>query len=374
MNYFSVTIRYSLATLTMLSLSTSFVVAQSLDTEYGGAGRFRQSVNGISVFAEMLKENGARVRFYNTLENATDNANVLVWVPDRLDAPSEDEFELFEERYWQNEWEWIVYVGRDYNAAITYWEKIINQLPEEQKENGRKQAMHEKLRWKYMRGRTNRLVDNELYKYRVRDRWQPASRLSGRLAAGVDDESTELVLTGQPTIRQDYLGFEVEELLSVDGEPFVFKLTPNSGSGMEIIVVINGSMLLNLPLVNYENRKLAQNLIDYIAPEDVAILTSGTYDVSEGNPNPEPPNYWEWMSIGPFRWIIPHLILFGLVYCFCYFPIFGRSRKLPPSNVSSFRKHIEAVGKLLQKTGNRQFAKDAIKTYHERTGHHRKQH
>ncbi len=354
--------------LAIVSMTLPGLQAQdALPTSYSNSEA--DSVNGISVFAEMLRSYGCDVKNYQNLTYATDQADLVIWIPDRLDAPNREEFEMIVDRYRENNWTTFMIVGRDYDAAVDYWQTVIELLPEDQRGRGQDQLNREMFNWKSMRGRTGRRDTTDLMRYRVRDRWEPATRISGELAEGVNGSETGIVLTGEPDFNRHYSRFYVEELLTVDGEGFVFSMEQSSAPYLDFLFVSNGSLLLNLPLVNKENRKIAQNLIEYIDPIDVVILQSGSTDITEGSPEVEKTSFWQWMGVGPFRWIIPHMMLLGILYCFCYFPIFGRARKLPPAKVSSFATHLQAVGALLEKTGKKQHARDMIENYKKRSGH-----
>ncbi len=339
-----------------------------LPDQYGGVhGRFAQSINGLAVFTEMLKQSGSDVRTVRSLNDTIDEADLLIWVPDRMDAPTYDEVQLLNSRYQFNNWTRVLFVGRDYDSSISYWEKVIDQLPESQKFQAEQHVENLRARWSFGRG-TGVFYENIWFRYDLLDRWIPATQLSGELANGVDGSKSDLVLTGKSSFQSNYV---MEVLLYVNDEPFVFVLQPRSRdvSAAEVVIVTNGSLLLNLPLVNHENRRLVQNLIDYLDPGRVAIFSSGGQTISESADSDEK-LFWKWMSVPPFNWIIPHLIFFGILYCFCYFPIFGRPRQLPPANVSEFKTHIEAVGQMLEQTKDRQFARNAIQHYRQISGHH----
>ena len=70
-----------------------------------------------------------------------------------------------------------------------------------------------------------------------------------------------------------------EPLLEGDGEPLVWAWRPYEDGG-RVILVANGSFLLNLPLVNHEHRKLAASLIAEAGePGEVVFLESGPQGV-----------------------------------------------------------------------------------------------
>jgi hypothetical protein len=154
-------------------------------------------------------------------------------------------------------------------------------------------------------------------------------------------------------------------LLSGNGEPLITEITFKFNGG-KIYFVHNGSMLLNLPLVNSENRAIASNLIDQCSYGDVVFLESD-YDgllVSQrdGNAAQTP---WQWVAKKPLCYIVPHFVLLGIIFCFASFPIFGRPKKLKKESTSDFSGHIKATAKLLRRANNQQLARQKVQQWHE---------
>ena len=116
---------------------------------------------------------------------------------------------------------------------------------------------------------------------------------------------------------------------------------PAWGEG-QLIVVTNGSFLLNLPLVNHEHRKLAGHLIEACQPgSKVAFLESGRgarrYG-PDGLAKQSPPASREHVLLAA------HWCVLGLVYCFCIFPIFGRPKSLPDTHLVRIRPACRCAG------------------------------
>jgi hypothetical protein len=75
------------------------------------------------------------------------------------------------------------------------------------------------------------------------------------------------------------------------------------------------------------------------------------------------PTGLEALTTWPLGCILMHLAVLGIVYCFARFPIFGRPKELPPESVSDFAKHIEAMGEMLERTGDPGFASSRLVQY-----------
>jgi hypothetical protein len=134
----------------------------------------------------------------------------------------------------------------------------------------------------------------------------------------------------------------------------------------ELLIVANGSFVLNEPLVNHEHRKLAARLIDHVGtPKSVAFLESGAGGpmLLETEPEQGIKNGMEIFGVAPFNWIFLHLAVLGAIFCVARFPIFGAPRPLDPAPLSDFGRHVWALGKLLERTGDREFAISRLQHY-----------
>ena len=156
-------------------------------------------------------------------------------------------------------------------------------------------------------------------------------------------------------------------LLGSHDDPLVTRVWDESfREGNQVIVVTNGSFLLNLPLVNHEHRKLAGRLIAASgAPGKVAFVESGPGGppVLDEEPDTGLPTGLEALIVWPIGCILMHLAVVGILYCFAGYPIFGRPQELPADSVADFRKHIDAVGELLQRTNEAGYAAERLTQY-----------
>jgi hypothetical protein len=152
------------------------------------------------------------------------------------------------------------------------------------------------------------------------------------------------------------------------GSPVFYGATPQ-GPESQLIVVTNGSFLVNLGLVNHEHRKLAAKVIEQCGkPGSVAFLESGRFgiDIRDQEPEEPPASGFELFRVFPLNAILLHMIAAGVLVCFVKLPIFGRARKIPPEPLSDFRKHIVAAGELLSSTQDTEFATKEIENYRQK--------
>ena len=157
-------------------------------------------------------------------------------------------------------------------------------------------------------------------------------------------------------------------LLQSGEDVLVSEITEKRWGESKLIVVTNGSFLLNMPLVNREHRKLAGQLIAACgAPGKATFLESSRYglQILDKEPDHHTPSGLELFTVWPLNAIILHLIALGVFYCFVRYPIFGRARTLPPEATSDFGKHLQALGELLEKTGDREYARERLNYYHQ---------
>jgi hypothetical protein len=138
-----------------------------------------------------------------------------------------------------------------------------------------------------------------------------------------------------------------------------------------MLVIANGSFLLNLPLVNHEHRKLARNLIDEVGSGGTAVFLEsghGGPPIRDRDPSPDPPTGLGIFLIWPLNWILLHLSAAGILFCLARWPIFGRPQPLAPEPLSDFGKHVAALAELIERTGDQAFACARVQQWRERVG------
>lgn len=337
------------------------------------------SVNGVSVFADMFAERGFRVQRRQRISPRIEQYETIVWFPDDYGCPSEETIAALN-TWLDNGWErTLIYVGRDYNAQSDYLHQALKSAPINQKE--------EILR-RIAEAKTNRDTGPGSYEYFWQDEdtssceWfnhkslptQKLNRLGGAMAAGIRTSGAPLEISTQLVPNPDTSDVDgqwvADPWLTANDHLFAFELMSSYDEYSEnsIIVVSNGSFLLNYPLIDAQNRQLAGKLIDRCSTYgDVLFLESGPrgIDVSDSDFNNH--NAWAWITYPPLRYIVPHFLMWGVLFCFVYFPIFGRPRRLNKQSTTSFRSHVDAIGKLLGRSDMRNRAINRIHKYQQIT-------
>jgi hypothetical protein len=351
----------------------------------------------------MFEEAGFRASTWERMSPRLKSYDVVVWAPDDFQPPAPRQRDFVEQWLREKDDRTLVYIGRDHDAAISYWRKIRPVAPPDQvQEIDRRLAAaraeydasfsemprEQFCRWftlrrdgvprqvKSLTGPLSRGIDASRVEIELRARFDTPTVDDVKRLYGEDDEEGESTDTQDEEQRPweefyydpaDELPSEIEVLLASQDDPLVTRIKDGSfQSNSQILVVTNGSFLLNLPLVNQEHRKLAGRLINACGePGSVGFLESGPGGpgVFFDEPRSKYPTGLEVLIVWPIGCILMHLAVVGIALCFALFPIFGRPRELPPDSISDFGKHIDALGQLLQRAGDATFATDRIAQY-----------
>lgn len=319
-------------------------------------------MNGTAVLAEMFEKAGHRVFSRSALSpGLKQKAQCIVWFPNDFQPPQD------EVRQWLEEWldeapgRTLIYVGRDFDAEPGYWAKVepgapSDQLPEIQRRRQLAASEHQK-----QHAAMTAPQSSPWFTFDGSKPSRSVRSLEGdpRWTEGIDARQLEITLESRlipADAAEVRLGSEGDALVTV--EPWV---------DGKLIVVANGSFLLNLPLVNREHRKLAGKLIGEVGPpgQSVVFLESwpGGPQIRKDDKPPAPPTGLELFTIWPTSWILLHLTVVGLLFCFWRVPIFGRPGDLPPDPPSDFGKHIQALADLFRRAGDQAYARQRIEHY-----------
>ena len=334
----------------------------TVQTGYGrltGSG-YRTSVNGTRVFADMLESYGIKIDKHTRLTPRIDRYGTIVFFPEDRAAPSQEAVDRIETWLSDGYSRTFVYVGRDFDAEIDYWQTMLDNPDESLKAHARRRLARSMLAQDQAR-----LARNEIGNAMIGSGQQAstdcdwfrstqfadrsAASLDGPLARGVDLNTSHIpyhTLLSPNTSRQG----DIEQLLTVDGEVFAFTIRRKEWNDGKIIVISNAAFLLNYPLINLGNREMAGNLIDQLQySNEVLFLESGS-DVQISNSDYENHNRWAWITKPPLKYIVPQFLFWGILFCFVFFPIFGRPRHCARKSSTNFKHHVSAMGRLLLRT------------------------
>jgi hypothetical protein len=386
------------AVLSLLGLVFASGCAKApFDDTYGRSqGDGSSSVNATSVFAKMFVKRGFKVRAARSLSPGINRADTIVWMPDSFAPPRENVMAYLERWLKQNSNRTLIYVGRDYDAEVEYWNSVGKNVPPDQaNEFARRRAQ---AKTEYLTQRLTIPKDFVSKWFTINGQGQPKNiaTLEGEWADGLDPQKLDLRIRAQfhpPTdndldevtereefpwlfAREEKIEFEKDEYLASDvlleseGVPLVYRLDVQGvrvNNPNQIIVVPNGSFVLNLPLVNHERRKLADKLINECVStqgEVVFLQSSGNGPpIRTGANDKNVPPGLEMFTVWPLSVIMLHLFTLGVILVFAYWPIFGVARELDAESQSDFGKHIEALGESLERTERGDYARQRLEYY-----------
>ncbi len=353
-----------------------------LESAYGQRrGKAGRSVNGTSVLAGMFKAAGIRTVTVKSLSSRLDRYDVLVWAPDDFAPPSQEVRDFFDQWLTNDLAEddeaprILIYVGRDYDAACDYWREMLIAAPaaqraEIQRRWAETQSVHDAAR-------IDMPAEQCCEWFMVRRDYpgQFLAQLQGPWSEGILAPRTHIWSQGRldiPTpaeldafwkhspppvnLRPDF-----QPLLQSGEQTVAYEITKPAWRDSRIVVVTNGSFLLNLPLVNHQHRLLAGKLIDDCSISDqVAFLESGPAGLLVvAGLNEIPDDVIRRRMLLSIHWLV-----WGMLFCFSVFPIFGRPKPLPEEPTADFGQHVDALAALLARTGDSSYARQQLGLYH----------
>lgn len=349
----------------------AFRGAPELETGYGrrtGAD-YRASVNGTVVLSEMFRKSGRNVTSIEKLSaNKLRKYSTIVWFPNDFGVPTLDQRRELENWLWEKPNRRLIYVGRDYDAATAYWSRVLPTAPAGQSAEIKRKLADAKSKFAQERAR----LPGDGYSRWFIVKEAPVKKVTvveGEWAAGIDAKDLDITLNSrlaEPVIKDrpssdSAIIPDFEPLLTSEGESLIYRASSSEWNNSQVIVVTNGSMLLNYPLINKQNRKIAARLIaDCEAGGDVAFLESGPGGPAIETKSSEKPDR-EWPF--PMNAIVFHLVMLSIVFCLGRSAIFGRALELPADSPSDFGKHIAALGKLMQRTKDQAYAYARLQQY-----------
>jgi hypothetical protein len=342
-----------------------------LSTDYGRcSGNAVSSINGTSALVKLFRQSGKRVAVSRRLGNLVAKADAVIWVPDSYRLPNRKVIRFFDVWLSERPGRTVIYVAKDYDGTAAYWRQIAAQPSAQglavQRELARAIAAADRetarlpaedaCDWFRIErdvpqplvvdgGRWDPLVSDL-----TRQRNSPAALSSVRLLPKDDEVST----SEEDPVRSD----RMYTLLSAGDDVLAAEYRRNHWGDGRVLLFSSGAWFLNLPLVQPDNRVLAEQLLqECSAARRVVVLESDDEGprIADGK---QRHHALEAFTVRPFNSILLHLTVLGMVFCCAVFPIFGRPRPVDDSIRSDFRRHVIALGDLISKTGDAQYARD----------------
>jgi len=376
--------------------------SEEIETIYGQRQGLMASasVNGTAVLGNMFEQAGHKVSSWHVLSpKLQERADCIVWFPNDFEPPNEEVCEWLEQWLCDKPNRTLIYVGRDFDAELWYWqhwEKAKTGVPEQQQAKIRAMKTDASLEFRQDRADLVQQATDEAAASKVAsdeevdDLQEESSDESEPYKWFTIDglakhRSVRTLQSDDPQWRESLdqidasgLDIELNSRISLGSEATV--LLKSGGDVLvgrdwweesKLIVVANGSFLLNLPLANHEHRKLATMLIDEVGPPNRRVVFLESYpggpSISDEDPSASMPTGLEIAIVHPTRWIFLHLAVVGVVFCISRWPIFGLPRELAPGGTSDFGKHVHAMAELLQRSRDRSYAMTRFLHYQQTT-------
>lgn len=350
-----------------------------INEEYGRRGsQGSPSINGTGVLGSMFRSAGHRVRSWRSLSPSLAKADVIVWFVDEFEPPSVDAKVWLEDwLYYNDEAKTLVLVGRDYVAGPTYWKTTLPRAPAPQQPEFRKRLAQSESDFQVSRPAQTTLTAKEWFTLDTSNTLRKVTGLRGTWAEGVNVPKTAI------EHRRFLQPVEVADVLLADdlGHPLVSEIVfspdfanPDDRAFWEngqvadsrLVMIENGSFLLNGALVNHEHRKLAGKLVAHVGKPrlDVVFLESD-HDppIHEKDPSDGPPTGFALFGVWPIGAVLAQFALLGIVFAIGRLPIFGVARRLEEDSLTDFGRHVDALGRLLGASRDRAYALAQLRAY-----------
>ncbi len=324
-----------------------------VDNEYGrSTGR---SVNGTGVLAEALRAQGHTVRATQRLDDRLERkSDVLVRFATYPGPPGLEEAEWYEDWLAMSAGRKLIYVMRDYDAEPDYWKAVLAGLPADT-DPAKREAISDRAA---TAGRMGPLPPKAKAAGRV-ESWfalEPnagapttCQALGGAWAIGVDGAKARVERHEVPKATVENV------LLTGDGKTLAMEWHLQDS---KVLLVANGSFLLNAALLERARRPLAERVVEWVGeePRDV-VFVQGSFLLDSSRPKSQLP------LTPAMRWVLYHILAFALIGCLARTARLGRPRPAPVSDAERPVAHAEALGDLLAKTRDTTFAQTQIETY-----------
>jgi hypothetical protein len=352
--------RRALAGLAMVAALGASGCARGPAAEYGSERG--NSVNGTKAFATMFRRRGDQVRTAIRVNTELgDWAQGIIRFAPYPGPPAKDEADWFAAWLAARADRWLVYVVGDFDTVAEYWKAVRDSLPDSPETEARRALAEEKRaeadNWVAdLPPRAKTAADADEW-FTVDTAWIPprvCTRLSGPWGQGIDAAAAGL------TLHEPLQSKHGSVLLEGDAKPMVLQ---KSGTGHgRLLVIANGSFLLNEGLAHPTRRVLAERVLAWTGPagQNVALVEGGY--LLGGIPHI--PTFWDLLkSLPDLRWAAIHLGVAGLIAALARAPRLGRPRLEPSSGADRPAAHAEALGVLLARSGAAADANEMLERY-----------
>lgn len=342
---------------------------QPLPISYGKrAGSGRVSVNGTSVLAALFERNGYRVTASRFLGHSVRNADVVVWCPDSFELPDKRICRYFDDWLSEDGAKTLIYIGRDYDGAVAYWQQVIDAVGDDEVIRARERLAKRWTEMETIRAARPRHMECEWFMQGALEQPVVAEVVAGPWSEDPDVGDVHIPLHSSLQFNPKADDLTYDRLLTVGKSTLALRFRRLHWKKSQVIATVSGAWLLNLPLLHDGHRRLAQRLIDTCLAHKglkqgrVVFLESDRRAPIESSGTNRP--YWlEAFTVWPLSSILIHATLAGMVVCLAAFPIFGHARDWVRGGQTDFGRHVRATGRLTAATRDENAAQRVRETY-----------
>ncbi|WP_010584413.1 DUF4350 domain-containing protein [Schlesneria paludicola] len=343
---------------TALLWSSMLVVgcAPTLESRY--ADSRGASINGVSAFVEILRQSGRNVDVWPAISARMQyRYQTLIVFDSKFDPLPARLCRDLEEMIIDGTLTTLVVVVRDSDAAVDYWRQMRDRSDSSEKD---REAADKSFR-----------SELALFQAAARPEFDSDSGTWYGLKR-VDRSTDSTVRTIECASSEGPFSVEARWLLNRRLEPrstaeLFWKsgddplLTYEVHEAYDVFVLGSATPLLNGGLVDPGNRRLAAEFTKFI-PETgrVAVALSSRWHDSDET---ESPSILQFLKVHPNGWVFGQGILAMLLFCWSRYPIFGRPRESISVETARFGRHVEALGNLLRRTRNTNYARQRIRDW-----------
>jgi hypothetical protein len=356
----------------------------------------RTELGGLGLFRSLCEEKGCRTFDQPSLTSRAYRLNWMIWTPKDYRMPNTKELQWFNDWLSSDKPRTLIFIGRDYSPSASYWYQAAASASPNDRATYRTRAafaenLLETLRFESVDSvecdwfesaeaqEPSRIVDDfkgdwaktiesdsnfVVLKNSLKPKsvaWKqtpiPLSK-NGLVVSNKADPSNQVETIDHGRPKLEYL------LKSKRGEPLVWRMRFNHWGESQVIVFSNASILANEGLTKPGNQKFVAKLLEDCQPKmRLGFLSKEGLVAVRQLGEPEEPEGFAMLRVWPLSLISMHGLVVGFIAILTLWPIFGRPQKIPAASTTDFGKHIEALGDLLYRSRDREYALNRVAEY-----------
>lgn len=375
------------------------------------------SPSGLTVLRKLVEKRGHSTYTVRSLSPANKaRLNTIIWAPNSFPKHSNETYR------WISEWlasgnRTLIYIGRDFSPNQAYWSRIASikkgTLSAEELAQARAMAAIEQTElnalkrshrsdlltpwnrwhiadgslepvtsWKgpwanelspsqsemHLRSYSEPLNADEITKFRDALDWepdptkpQPTKSADPYSKEWMPLDAQQLEITKE--LNADRLPQHVALLETGNGLALIERYNQPNGTGSQVIVIANNSLFSNYGMLHASHLNLADRMLSELPNGGVGFLTGSSDPPIRTDDSEDRQKGFEMLTVWPLNVITIHAAFLGIAAMIAAFPIFGRPKQLPKPSTSDFGQHIDAVGDMMQRSNDRDYAVRTIAEY-----------